>query len=161
MAEYKSFASSLVRLVGQANEEKKSLQVRALVHQLFFQEQVPKKMIARQLQVSKGYVRRWTRAPEQDLTADERGWPPGRQRVWDGTTTKRIKQIHRYLSDDPHQFFTGATAIAQEWRDRYQTPAPPLRTIGRLLAELGLSGRRRTTKAKGAARYLCYPEHTI
>jgi hypothetical protein len=30
-----------------------------------------------------------------------------------------------------------------------------------VLAELGLSGKRRTTKAKGAARYLCYPEHTI
>lgn len=161
MAECNSFASSLIRLVGQLNEEKKSLQVRALVHQLFFQEHIPKKMIARQLQVSRGFVRRWTNAAEQDLSADKRGWPQGRHRVWDVTTVKRIKQIHRFLVDDPHQFFTGATAIAQEWRRRYATPAPPLRTIGRILAELGLSGRRRTTKAKGAARYLCYPEHAI
>ena len=162
MAEYKSFASSLVNLVGQANEEKKSLQLRALVHQLFFQEQVPKKMIVRQLQVSKGFVRHWTRAPEQDLTVDGRGWPKGQHRAWDQATIERVKEIHHFLRHEPHQFFCGATAIAQEWRQRYpQLAPPPLRTIGRLLSELGLSGKRHTTKAKGAARYLCYPEHTI
>ncbi len=32
MTEYKSFASSLISLVGQANDEKKSLRIRALVH---------------------------------------------------------------------------------------------------------------------------------
>ena len=162
MAEYKSFASSLVSLVGQTNEEKKSLQLRALVHRLFFQEQVPKKMIARQLQVSKGFVRRWTREPAQDLAADDRGWPRGQRRAWDQATVERVKEIHQFLRHDPHQFFSGATAVAQEWRRRHPAVgAPPLRTIGRLLAELGLSGTRRTAKAKGAARYLCYPEHTI
>ena len=162
MAKYKSFASSLISLVGQANEEKKSLQLRALVHRLYFKEQVSKKMIVRQLQVSKGFVRRWTSAPEQDLTADERGWPKGQGRHWDKTTAERIKEIHQFQQDDPQQFFCGATAITQEWRRRYpQAAVPPLRTIGRILAELGLSGKRRTTKAKGAARYLCYPEHTI
>lgn len=162
MARYKSFASSLVSLVGQANEEKKSLPLRALVHQLYFKEQVSKKMIVRQLQVSKGFVRRWTSAPAQDLTADERGWPKGQRRHWDQTTMERIKEIHQFQQDDRQQFFCGATAISQEWRRRYpQTAVPPLRTIGRILAELGLSGKRRTTKAKGAARYLCYPEHTI
>lgn len=157
MAEYGTFATTLVRLVGQANEEKKSLQLRALVHQLFFQEQVPKKMIARQLQVSPGFVHRWTSDAAQDLTIDERGWPKGQHRVWDATTIKRIKQIHQFLERDPHQFFTGATAIAQEWRRRYPVAPPPLRTIGRVLREHGLSGRRRTLKAKGAARYLCIP----
>jgi hypothetical protein len=161
MAEYRSFASSLRRLVGQANEEKKSLQLRALVHQLFFQEQVSKKMIVRQLQVSPGFVQRWTKAPQQDLTIDERGWPKGRHRVWDETTIRRIKKLHQFLEHDPQQFFSGATAIAQEWRCRFTTPPPPLRTIGRVLAEQGLSSKRRTVKAKGAARYLCYPEHTI
>jgi transposase len=162
MAKYKTFASSLINLVGQANEEKKSLQLRALVHHLYFKEQVSKKMIVRQLQVSKGYVQRWTSAPEQDLTADARGWPKDRRRHWDQTTIERIKEIHQFQQNDPRQFFCGATAITQEWRRRYpQAAAPPLRTIGRVLAELGLSGKRRTTKAKGAARYLCYPEHTI
>jgi hypothetical protein len=162
MAEYKSFGSSLRKLIEQANEEKKSLQLRALVHHLFFGEQVPKKMIARQLQVSRGFVRRWTAAPGQDLTGDERGWPRGQHRVWDVTTIKRIKKIHHFLEHDPQQFFSGATAIAQEWRRRYPAAAPPpLRTIGRVLAELGLSSKRRIPKAKGAARYLCYPEHTI
>src|SRR6266851_1987541 len=162
MAEYKSFASSLINLVGQTNDEKKSLQVRALVHRLFFQERVPKKMIARQLQVSRGFVRRWTREPAQDLSADDRGWPKGQRRTWDQATVERVKEIHQFLQQDPHQFFSGATAVAQEWRRRHPAVEPPaLRTIGRLLAELGLSGKRRTAKAKGAARYLCYTEHTI
>jgi transposase len=162
MAEYKSFALSLVRLVGQANEEKKSLRLRALVHHLFFSEQVPKKMIARRLQVSKGFVKRWTSSANQDLTSDGRGWPKGQHRSWDKTTIERIKEIHQFQLHDPQQFFCGATAITQEWQRRYpQETAPPLRTIGRILAELGLSGKRRTAKAKGAARYLCYPEHTI
>jgi hypothetical protein len=162
MAEYRSFASALIRLVGQSNEEKKSLQVRAVVHRLFFQEQVPKKMIARQLQVSQGFVRRWTSSPDQDLNADSRGWPKGQRRTWDPATIERIRQLHQFLQHNPRQFFTGATAIAQQWRLCYpRVEPPPLRTIGRVLAELGLSGKRRTAKAKGAARYLCYPEHTI
>ena len=162
MAEYESFALSLIRLVGQANEEKKSLRLRALVHHLFFKEQVPKKMIVSQLQVSKGFVKRWTSSAEQDLSSDGRGWPKGQHRSWDKTTIERIKEIHQFQLHDPQQFFCGATAISQEWRRRYpQEVAPPLRTIGRILAELGLSGKRRTEKAKGAARYLCYPEHTI
>lgn len=162
MAEYKSFASSLISLVGQANEEKKSLKLRVLVHHLYFKEQVSKKMIARQLQVSRGFVQRWTNELEQDLNADERGWPKGQRRHWDQTTIDRIQEIHQFQQADAHQFFSGATAITQEWRRRYpQAVVPPLRTVGRILAELGLSGKRRTTKAKGAARYLCYPEHTI
>lgn len=162
MAEYDSFFASLIGLVGRSNEEKKSLQLRALVHHLYFEERVPKKMIAHKLQVSRGFVRRWTSAVEQDLTSDQRGWPKGQHRVWDETTINRIKEIHQFLSHDPKQFFCGATAIAQEWRRRYsKTALPPLRTIGRILAELGLSNKRRTPRAKGAARYLCYPEHTI
>jgi len=162
MAKYKSFVSLLIDLVGQRNEEKKSLQLRALVHHLFFQEQVPKKVIARQFQVSRGFVRRWTQAPAQDPSADKRGWPKGRHRVWDRTAIKRIKEIHQFLSEDQQQFFCGATAVAQEWGRRYPTiTPPPLRTIGRVLAELGLSTKRRTPRLKGAARYLCYPEHTI
>jgi hypothetical protein len=162
MAKYKSFVSSLIELVGQTNEEKKSLQLRALVHHLFFQEQVPKKMIGRRLQVSRGFVRRWTQALAQDLSADKRGWPKGHRRAWDETSIKRIKGIHQFLSQDQRQFFCGATAVAQEWRRRYPTSTPPpLRTIGRVLAELGLSTKRRSPRVKGAARYLCYPEHTI
>lgn len=163
MAEYDSFFATLISLVGQTNEQKKSLRLRALVHHLYFEQHVPKKMIAHQLQVSRGFVRRWTSAVEQDLTSDQRGWPKGQHRLWDETTINRIKEIHQVLSNDPAEFFCGATAIAQEWhRRRYsKTSLPPLRTIGRILAELGLSNKRRTPRAKGAARYLCYPEHTI
>ena len=38
---------------------------------------------------------------------------------------------------------------------------PPLRTIGQLLSDLGLSGKREKGRNKGAARYLCYPEYTL
>src|SRR5215467_10558971 len=156
MAKYKSFSSSLIKLVGQTDEEKKSLQLRALVHRLFFQEKVPKKMIARQLQTSRGFVRRWTAAPNQDLAADKRGWRKGRHRVWDEKTINRIKELHQFLMQDQRQFFCGATAIAQEWWRRYPTTASqPLRTNRRILSEHGESVRRRTAKAKGAAHYLC------
>ncbi len=41
------------------------------------------------------------------------------------------------------------------------TSLSPLRTIGRIMADLKLSGNRMKKKSKGVARYLCYPEHTI
>ena len=50
-------------------------------------------MIVRQLQVSKGFVQRWTSAPDQDLTVDERGWAKGQRRHWDKTTLERIKVV--------------------------------------------------------------------
>jgi len=162
MAEYGSIVTSLVKVIGLGHDdEKKLLQLRALVQQLYFREQVSKKMIARKLGVSRGFVQRWTKSPEPDITEDRRGWPKGRPRVWDAVTLERVRTIYRELESDPQQFFHGASAIAQEWRRRLGTAPPPLRTLGRMLAELGLSGRRRTGKAKGAARYLCYPEHTI
>ena len=47
-------------------------------------------------------------------------------------------------------------------RRRYPKSAiVPLRTIGRILAGLGLSSSRKQGRSKGAARYLCYPEHTV
>jgi len=60
------------------------------------------------------------------------------------------------------QFYSGATAIAQEWRSRFsQHPIPPLRTIGQMLKDLGLSTVHKKGRSKGAAAYLCYPEHTV
>ena len=162
MAKYESHALTSTKLVVRSYDEKKSLQLRVLVHELFFQRQVSRKMIVRQLKVSPKFVRRWTSASEQELTADGRGWPKGKRRTLDVQTAERVKEIHQFLERDPRQFFSGATAVAQEWRFRYPQEAPPaLRTIGRILAESGLSGHRRIAKAKGAARYLCYPEHTI
>lgn len=103
----------------------------------------------------------WTKSPNQDFSKDNRGWPKGRRRKWSKRTEERIKSIHRDLEQDSYQFYTGATAIDQEWRKRYSEIPPPLRTIGKIMADLGLSATRRKGSNKGAARYLCYPEHTI
>ncbi len=104
----------------------------------------------------------WTKSPNQDFTKDDRGWPQGKRRKWDKTTEHRIKEIHRALEDEPLEFYTGASAIVDKWREKYpDSPAPPLITIGRILSDLGLSATRKKGRNKGAARYLCYPEHTI
>lgn len=93
---------------------------------------------------------------------DKRGWQKGKRRKWTKVDEKRIKMIYKDLEKDPFQFYTGATAIEQEWRKRYSSLSPPpLRTIGRILSDLGLSAKRRKDRHKGASRYLCYPEHTI
>jgi transposase len=132
------------------------------VHRLYFEDGYSKTAIAQQLGVSKGLVVRWTQSPDQDLEQDARGWPKGHGRRWDERVVARIAQLHAALTDDPQEFFTGATAIQQRYRRRYpRSPVPPLRTIGRILRELGLSAARKPPRSKGASRYLCYPEHTV
>lgn len=144
------------------DEQKKSLQLRRIINDLYFEKHISKKMIARSLKVSKGYVVRWTRSPDQDCSSDGRGWPDGRARTWGEATRQRVITLQKMLESNPQQFYTGATAIAQEWRRHYPSePVPSLRTIGRIQAALGLSNKRQKGRTKGAARYLCYPEHTI
>ena len=103
----------------------------------------------------------WTKSPNQDFSKDNRGWKKGKQRKWSKETEKRIQDIYRTLEQNPCQFYTGATAIDQGWRKRHSEAPPPLRTIGRILAESGLSATRKKGRNKGASRYLCYPEYTI
>jgi len=104
----------------------------------------------------------WTKSPKQNFTEDNRGWKKGKPRKWTKETQKRIKQIQQQLEADPYQFYSGATAIDQEWRKKYPNISPPpLRTIGKIMADLGLSRKRRKDRHKGASRYLCYPEHTV
>lgn len=143
--------------------EKKYIGLRTLANRLFFEDGYSKAKIRMMLNVSKQFVITWTQSPDQDLIADGRGWPRGKRRQWSPTTARRISAIHRSLTKSPRQFYTGATAIRQQWRLRYKELAPPpLRTIGQILSDLGLSQPRRQKRpGKGAARYLCYPEHTI
>jgi hypothetical protein len=129
---------------------------------MYFGAGYSKTAIAKQLGVSKALVVRWTQARDQDLERDGRGWPHGQARRWDERVYERIRRLHTALENDPHEFFTGATAIQHRYQRRYpKSPVPPLRTIGRILAELGLSSQRKRGRSKGAARYLCYPEHTV
>ena len=112
--------------------------------------------------VSWGLIMSWTKSPTQDFTRDDRGWPKGKRRKWTKEDEKKVRAIHQQLKEDANQFYIGATAVEQEWRKKYPHTSPaPLRTIGRIMADLKLSGKRRKDKHKGAARYLCYPEHTI
>src|SRR5688572_18780387 len=94
------------------DEQKKSLQLRRIINALYFEKHISKKMIARSLKVSKGYVVLWTRSPHQDCSSDGRGWPGGRARTWGGATRQRVMALHKMLESDPQQFYTGATAIA-------------------------------------------------
>jgi transposase len=142
--------------------EKKSLVLRARVHWLFREAGWSKRAIARAVGVSRAFVDRWTSAPIEQLAADGRGWPDGAPRRWDEPVLLRIRQLHQRLTADPRAFFTGATAVQQAYRRRYpRAPAPSLRTIGRMLRQLGLSAPRRRGRTPGAAAYLGYPKQTL
>ena len=128
---------------------------------LYFVDGLSKTGISDLLNVSKGFVMRWTQAEAPAVEQDDRGWPKGQGRVWGRETWERVASIHHGLSTHSRCFYTGASAIQLHYRRRYPDSAvPPLRTIGWMLKALGLSQPHRP-KAKGAARYLCYPEHTV
>jgi transposase len=144
------------------NAEKKLIQKRKLVNELYFEHCWSKNRIMKALGVSKHFVIRWTQDPNQDVTVDRRGWLSGQRRKWDSDTEDRIIELYQLLKSDPSEFFHGATAIAQQWRKLYpDDQVPPLRTIGQIMKDLGLSTTNKTRRKKGAARYLCYPEKTV
>lgn len=131
------------------------------MHYLYFEVGYSKTRIADLLGVSKGFVVSWTQARAQDPAQDARGWQKGQGRKWDETTRRRIRRLHAELKRSPRAFYSGASAIQQRYRTRYpEAEAPPLRTIGRILTEEGLS-KSPKQRVKGASRYLCYPEHTV
>jgi transposase len=142
--------------------QKKRISLRRVANQLYFRDGLSKKAIAAQLGVSRHFVIRWSQSMDQDVTIDHRGWPKGRRRRWPQETEDRIAFLHKELKGGPDAFYWGPTAIAQQWLSRYPAePPPPLRTIGQILKDLGLSERSARKVRKGASRYLCYPEHTI
>jgi len=121
-----------------------------------------KSEIARMTKTTRKFVGRWTKSPNQNFTEDNRGWKKGMKRKWTKTTETRIQEIYKELKNDPKQFYTGPSAISQEWLKRFpDSKVPPLRTIGQIMSDLGLSLKRKKGRNKGASRYLCYPEHTI
>ena len=142
--------------------QKKRISLRRVANQLYFRDGLSKKAIAAQLGVSRHFVIRWSQSMDQDVTIDHRGWPKGRRRRWPQETEDRIAFLHKELKGGPDAFYWGPTAIAQQWLSRYPAESPPpLRTIGQILKDLGLSERSARKVRKGASRYLCYPEHTI
>ena len=99
------------------NYEKKLIKLRKRVNELFFNHHLSKSMIAKKKKVSRNFVIRWTRSSDQDFSVDSRGWPKGKRRRWSKREEAIIRKIHNYLENDPHQFYTGATAIeSASWR---------------------------------------------
>lgn len=144
------------------NGQKKTIKLREEVNKMYFEKAISKIKIARKKHLSSHFVIRWTQSKDQDFSVDKRGWPMGKLRKWDNKVLEIIREIYQQLLEDPKEFFIGATAIAQVWRKKYpEVEIPPLRTIGYMMANLGLSGSRKKNRHKGAARYLCYPEYTI
>ena len=141
--------------------QKKLIKYREKVNLLYFEAGWSKNRIARSLGMSKHTVIRWTQSPNQDFTRDNRGWPKGKRRKWSETTEARIRVIHRYLLEDPEEFFYGATAIVHQWRKQYSDVPPPIRTTGQILKDLKLSKPRKKGRGQSATEYLCYPEATI
>ena len=146
---------------GNNHEEKKAFELRKKVNELYFTYGHKKSFIMEKEGVSKPFITRWTQSPDQDFSDDNRGWPKGKLRLYSEETIDRIHKIYTQLKEDPHNYYEGATAVLQGWRRGYpEAPAPSLRTVGRIMKELGLTQVRRG-RSKGAAAYLCYPEYTI
>jgi len=147
---------------GDINGQKKSIKERRRVNQLYFDKNLSKRAIFRKERLSRGFVDNWTQSPDQDLTKDDRGRKKGRRMKWDKSTERRIKKIRKHLEEETKEFYTGATAVDLEWRRKYpEIDPPPLRTIGQIMSDLGLTKENKRGRNKGAAKYLCYPEHTI
>ncbi len=143
-------------------EQKKLKKLRKEVNRLYFQEGLSKNTIALKKRISKHFVIKWTKSPFQDFEEDLRGWPMGQTRKWSEQTKLRVAELHQQLKTDPHSFYWGPTAIQNALKRTYTgQEIPPLRTIGKMLKDLGLSKDHGHRRVKGASRYLCYPEYTV
>lgn len=143
-------------------EKREAIQTRKRVNDLYFNEGYSKRSIARIEEVSTDFVVKWTQSPDQDFEEDDRGWEQGRRRKWDDMLDQRIQAIRLELENDPDQHYIGPTAIQVEYHRRYpDEELPPVRTIGKVLKDLGLSKPNSSGTTKGAAQYLRYPEWTI
>jgi len=79
------------------NEEKKSIEKRRQVNELYFGYRVQKREIARKEGVSRKFVDNWTQTPDQDFTRDNRGWEKDKGRKW----YRRPKEKKTQLTHDP------------------------------------------------------------
>ena len=129
---------------------------------MYFEQGHSKREIVDFMGVSTNFVVKWTQSKAQDFTEDDRGWEKGKPRKWNKGTVKRIKRIREELEDDPNEDYWGPSAIEVEYRKRHpEKEVPPLRTIGKILKDLGLTKNQKSQKSRGALRYLRYPEYTL
>lgn len=84
--------------------EKKLIQLRKKVNELFFMYRLSRSMIARKIRVSRNFVIKWTLCHNQDCSLDRRGWRKAKRRKWTEQTEGRIKTIYDNLQNNPHDF---------------------------------------------------------
>lgn len=73
-----------------------------------------------------------------------------------------IIEVREQLQEDPAEPYWGPSAVQVEYRQAYpDREIPPVRTIGKILSDLGITNNKREGVSKGALRYLRYPEYTI
>ena len=132
------------------------------VKRLYFEQGLTKEEIADLMEVSTDFVVKWTQCEDQDFYKDSRGWQKGRRRKWDMETVRRVGQIREDLREDPDEKYWGATAVQVEYRRRYpDQQVPPVRTIGQILSDIGVTENQEKGSSRGALRYLHYPERTL
>lgn len=103
----------------------------------------------------------WTKSPDQDLSSDTRGWKKHHLRQYSLRDEQRVLKIHHQLDRDASEYFSGASAILQEYQKLYpDAKSITLRFIGRTLAKHGLSTKPKV-RVKGASKYLHYPKTLI
>ena len=57
--------------------KKKIIELRKKVNKLYFQYDLKKAQIIEKERVSKPFVTKWTKSPDQDVSIDKRGWIKG------------------------------------------------------------------------------------
>lgn len=103
------------------------------------------------------FVQAWTRAPDQDVTIEGRGWTAGRTRHHPADLRARIVAIRQQLVADPDEYYIGDLAVQQRYAARYpHDPLPEVKYIGEILRVAGCT-RPHQPRRRGGARYLCYP----
>jgi len=144
------------------NEKREAIWKRKLANRLYFEHGRTKRQIADLMEVSTDFVVKWTESEDQDFTKDDRGWPKGQRRRWDKEIVRRVGQIREELREDPDEKYWGATAVQAEYRRRYpDQKVPPVRTIGQILSDMGVTENQEKGSSRGALRYLHYPERTL
>ena len=144
------------------NEKKEAIKKRKRVNHLYYEYDVSKREIARKEGVSRGFVQAWTESRDQDFTVDKRGRQKGDRHKWDTDTVMGIIEVREELQQDPSEPYWGPSAVQVEYRHAYpDREIPPVRTIGKILTDLGMTNNKREGVSKGALRYLRYPEYTI
>jgi hypothetical protein len=149
-------------LTGQSDEKKESIRKRKYVNRLYFEYDISKREIARKEDVSREFVKAWTQSPDQDFTMDNRGRDKGDRVKWEPEVVRGLIEVRSQLEEDPAEPYWGPSAVHVEYRKAYpQREAPPIRTIGKILKDMGMTDHQQKGVTKGALRYLRYPEYTI